>query len=397
MKKSKKILLIILCVLLAGAIGAVCIGARIVPTVDHALRISELMQPVTEAQNQAMHISVSARIGEESVSLGSDVYMVTEDNIQYIALEQNGMVLYIADNILLLENGNAFKLGEKMQEQTASYEALLPQIAALYDVPKITAEKTETETVYSVAVTGDRVDTLLAAVSLGESLRVEGIQMLDLQLTEKNEKLNTIRFSGKGELNGTAVGLDVTVSGFRILAPGDYPIPEAVSHAVATVDPNGLFSLTEDLFRLVSGLAPLADMEAIDGSLALRADCGLLQLDTEMKLSDLKTSASGQIDPEQLKNLPEMIGLLCMEGEISCTQTDVGYVYSLELDEEAMQQLSRMILPELAQYSESLSEGMVTILLEGPTITSLEVFIEGIISALIAQIPISVRATFSFD
>ena len=398
MKKGKKILLIVIAVIvLIAVIGAVYIGTKIIPTVNHALHISELLQPMIEAQNQTMHISISANVDEKPISLNSDVYIVTDENIQYLALEQNGTVLYVADNILLLENGKAFKLGEKMQAQTASYGELLPQIGALYDVLKITAEETETETIYSVTVTGEQVDTLLSAVSLGEGLPVDGIQKMELSLTEGNGKLKQIHFSGRGEMDGTAVTLDVTISSFRILASGDYPIPDAVKSTVETVDPNGLFSLTEDLYRLFLALVPLADMEAIDGSLALHVDCGLLQLDTEMKLSDLKTSASGQIDPEQLHNLPEMIGLLCMEGEIRCTPKGNAYIYTLELDEGAMQQLSRMILPELAQYSGNLSEGTVTILLEGETVSTMDISIEGKINALITQIPITVGAIFTFD
>ena len=398
MKKNKRILLIVITMIaLIAVIGAVCIGTKIMPSVNHAQRILALLQPVINAENQAIHISVSAKIDEEPIFLDSDVYLVTEDNIQYLALEQNGIVLYVADNILLLENGKAFKLGEKMQAQTVTYRDLLPQIGALYDVLNITAEETETETVYSVVVTGEQVDTLLAAFSLEESLPVDGIQKLDLSLTEENEKLKQIHFSGSGELDGTAVALDVTISGFRILASGDYPIPDAVKKSVAMVDPNELFSLSEDLYRLVLALAPLADMEAIDGSLALRVDCGLLQLDTEIKLSDLKTSTSGQIDPEQLKNLPEMIGLLCMEGEIRCTPKGNAYIYTLALDEDAMQQLSRMILPELAQHSGNLSKGTVTIMLEGETVTTMEISIDGKINALISQIPITVEVIFSFD
>lgn len=61
-----------------------------------------------------------------------------------------------------------------------------------------------------------------------------------------------------------------------------------------------------------------------------------------------------------------------------------------------MQQLPRMILPELDQHSGNLTEGTVAILLEENTVTSMEVFIEGNISALITHIPIMVNARFLF-
>ena len=397
MKRSKKTILIVLCVvLLTIGIGALCIGLQVAPTVNHALRIAELLQPVIDAENQTMHIAVSAEFGGNDLSAESDVYLVTEDGTSYLALEQNGNSVYISNNILFLENGKAFKIGDKLQKQTASYEDLLAHIGVLYETLKITAEETESQRIYSVTVTGEDVKNLLEAASLGEALPVEGVEKLKLQVTERNGKLDQISFFGSGNADGAAAQLHVTLSGFRILAAGDYPIPDAVKQAAATVDPDTLFSLTEDLYRLVLALAPFANMESIEGTLALTVDGGPLQLDTEMQLADLKTASHSQLDSEKLHALPEMLGWLCMEGDISCTPKGGGYVYALELDEDAMQQLSRMILPELAQYSGNLTEGSVTILLEKKTITSMDVSIEGKISALITNIPIMVNARFLF-
>ena len=276
------------------------------------------------------------------------------------------------------------------------YEDLLPQIGALYEVLKITAEKTESETAYSITVTGEDVKNLLEAASLGEALPVEGIDVLNLQLTEKNGKLDQITFSGSGNADGIAVQLHVTLSGFRILAAGDYPIPEAVKQSAATVDPEKLFSLTEDLYRLVLALTPFTDMESIEGTLALTVDCGPLQLDTQMTLSDLKATSNSQIDPEQLQTLPEVLGLMCMEGNLSCTKEGSAYVYRLVLDQPAMQELARIILPELTQYSSNLTEGSVSIQLTGETVAAMAVSLKGEIPMLFARVPVSVSAVFSF-
>lgn len=397
MKHKKWVLIILGIILLVVVIAAVCIGLRAAPTVNHALRISELLQPVLDAENQTMHIAVSAEFDGKPLALESDVYLVTEDGLSYLSIEQNGTAVYVADNVLFLENGKAFKIGDKLQAQAASYKDLLPHIGALYEALKITAEEAGNETAYSITVTGEQVDTLLAAASLGETLPVNGIEKLNVCLTERNEKLERITFSGNGTLDGTSVSLNVTLSGFRVLAAGDYPIPENVKQSAATVDPEALFSLTEDLYRLVLALAPFTDTDSIDGTLALTVDCGLLQVDTDLKLSDLKTTSGSQFDPEKLQKLPEMLGWLCMEGDISCTPKGDAYVYALELDQQGMQDLSQMILPELSQYGGNLTEGSVTVILEDNTITSMNVSIEGKISALIAQIPITVGAEFTFD
>ena len=398
MKRSKKTVLIVLCVvLLTVGIGALCIGLQVAPTVNHALRIAELLQPVIDADNQTMHIAVSAEFGGNDLSAESDIYLVREDDAPYLVLERNGNSVYISDNILFLENGKAFKIGDKLQKQTASYEDLLGHIGVLYETLKITAEEAESQCIYSVTVTGEDVKELLEAASLGEALPVEGVEKLKLQVTERNGKLDQISFSGSGNADGAAAQLHVTLSGFRILAAGDYPIPEAVKQSAATVDPEALFSLTEDLYRLVLALAPSANIESIEGTLALTVDGGPLQLDTRMALSDLKTASNSQIDPEKLKALPEVLGLMCMEGDISCTKEGSAYVYRLVLDQPAMQELARMILPELAQYGGNLTDGDATIRLENDTITSMKVSIEGKVSTLLVQIPVTVSAEFIFD
>ena len=380
-------------VLIIAAVITVCAVLPLKSAADHALRISGLLQPWLSGNNQTMHLAASARINGVPLETESDISLVTEDGISFLVLERQGTAVYVADNVLFLENGKAFKLGDKLQTRTASYEKLLPCIGALYDTLRITVRETQEETAYSVTVTGAQVDTLLSAASLGEASA--GIEKLELCLTERNGELARILFTGSGNFQGTSVSLNVTLSGFRVL--GDCPIPEAVKQGVATVDPDGLFSLSEDLYRLVLALAPFGDGKSIDADLHLRGDCGLIQLDTRLRLSDLQTGANGQLDPEKLRTLPEMLGWLCMEGDLTCSRNGDSYSYELALDQTSMKELSRMILPELAQYGGDLTEGNVSIILQDNAITSMYVSIKGEMRVLFAQIPVTVGAEFIFD
>ena len=396
MKSSKKRNLILLgAIALAAAAGILWIGLQAAPKVNYALHISKLLQPVLDAEHQTMHIAVSAAFDGKPLAVESDVYLVSEDGVSYLAIEQKGTAVYVADQVLFLENGKAFHLGEKLQTQTASFRDLLPQIGALYNILEITAAEEDDRTVYEISVTEDRMNDLLAFASFGENLPVDGLRTMELSLTEQNGVLEEIRFSGNADVEQTSVALNVALSGFRTLESGAYPIPDAVKQSAATVVPEELFSLSEDLYRLVLALAAFADGDSPDGTLALTVDCGLIQLDTQLQLSDLKTS-SGRIDPEQLQALPEMLGWLCMEGDINCRQEGTSYVYTLVLDQQGMEQLTRMILPELAEYGSNLTEGSVTVILENREISSMSIAVEGKISAMIVQIPILVQAEFDF-
>lgn len=181
----------------------------------------------------------------------------------------------------------------------------------------------------------------------------------------------------------------MTLSGFRILAAGDYPIPDTVKEAAASVNRAELFSLTKDLFRLVKALMPFADMDSISGALALAVDCGPLQLDTRMDLSDLKTASGSRLDPEKLQKLPEALGLMSMKGDLSCTKDGSAYMYRLVLDQPALQ--------ELARYSGDLTEGEASLRLENNTVVSMKVSMKGSVRALLVQLPVSVSAELIFD
>lgn len=66
-----------------------------------------------------------------------------------------------------------------------------------------------------------------------------------------------------------------------------------------------------------------------------------------------------------------------MEGDISCAETSSSYVYRLVLDQHSMQELSRMILPEMTNYAGDLTEGTASIILDGDGVSSIQVSIGG--------------------
>lgn len=392
--KNKKYLFIVVGVLVALLVAACLIlGRTVLPTVNHAVKISDVLKPMLNAENQSMCVNAEITVGGESITLGCKVYLVQEDDVPYLVIEQNGYSIYVTDNILLLENGKAFKIADEMRSQLAGYGDLLPLISSLYEAFEITAEESGAETIYHIRATGAQAQQLLASIFTTEEEMLDSVGDLQVSLITLDKTLDRIELSADTK----EIKINATVSDFRILSAGEYSIPAVISETAATVDTDNLFSLTEDLYRLVLALEPFSNMDSINGSLKLTADCGLIQLDTTMDLADLKNTTNTQIDPESLQALPEILGWLCMEGNISCTETGGRYVYSLVLDQNSMKELSRMILPEIASYTGDLTEGSVFVILEGDRIASMQVAIKGEINALIARIPVALGAEFSFE
>lgn len=455
---KKKTLYIIL-----GAIGVVLLAiivffaVTIYPKLKAGKDIADALQPILEAENQSMYLDVNADINGELISLNTDIYLTKENDIKYMVLEQEGHPFYIVDNMLFLENGKAFLLGEEMQGQALEYEALFVQIAAVYDMFDITAVETDLETSYSVMVTGEQIETLLAAVMPTEQESFKGIETLQVALVTKEKKLDRIELSGKVDLEGTSVQIAVTIADFHILEEGEYAIPEVIKESVATVDKDSLFNLTQDLYRLIVALEPFSDMENIDGTVTMTVDCGLLQMNNTIDFSDLKKWAGGigasdsgnysgadktedntntesdteledavildentidkditdenktednrthtqQLVPEEsekinLQQLPKIIGLLCMEGDISCTENGTSYVYRLVLDADFMKQLVESIVPEIVNYVVTLGEGSAELILEEERITSMKIVIKGDLNMIFTEVPMEIGAEFRF-
>lgn len=397
MKNKKKLYMIlgIAGILLLGVV--IFLAVTVFPKFQTAKEITNALQPVLEAENQSMNLDITADLNGELFALDSDIYSVKDKDTKYLILELEGHPLYIVENVLFLENGKAFKIADEMQSQVEEYENLLPQIMAVYEIFEVTKTKTDIETSYEVTVTGEQVENLLEAAMLTEYTELQAIESLQVKLVTKEEQLDRVELSGNANVESTSVQMAVTISEFQILQAGEYVIPDLITESVQTVDKDSLFNLTKDLYRLMMALEPFSDMDKINGTVALTVDCGLIQMDTEMNLSDLKTENTEITNAVDVKQLPEMIALLCLEGDISCTEDGDAYVYKLVLDADFMERLAETIAPELVNYVISFTEGSAELTLEGEGITSMKIVVKGNVNVLFTEIPMEVGAEFIFE
>ncbi len=79
------------------------------------------------------------------------------------------------------------------------------------------------------------------------------------------------------------------------------------------------------------------------------------------------------------------------------TLTDAPLHYCPGCTHGIIHRLVAEAIEELSQYGGDLTEGSASIILEAGKIISMNVAIEGRISALITQIPVAVGAEFTFD
>lgn len=421
MKNKKLVYGIIGVFVLVFAGIALYFGTKVLPKMNAVNEIIGALQPMIEAQNQSMDLEIDAKVKDEAIQLDSKLYMLTEDDRKYLVMEQESFPIYIVDNMLLFENGKAFLLADEIESQTdeLDYDKLFSLLMVLYEELDMTFVKTDLETSYSVMVTGEKMQEVLdILVPAEELLAIENLdlsqnmQQLQVCVVLQEGKLQRIEFAGEGNIMDTTSSISLHLSNFKLLESGAYPIPPAVIETVQTADKSTLFNLTEDVYRLAVALEPFSDIETIDGTVQVEVNCGLLQFDTTLDFQEMmkmtQEDADGNIGSEgadgedaqmnttALQNIPQMMGYLCMESEIRSVETQEGNIYTLVLEESAMQEICEMVIPELLNYVIDFKEGNVELLLTGDRISTMKITIDGSIRVLFSDIPAEVNIVFQF-
>ena len=393
--------------IIGGAIAVLILGlviglvVRFAPTVQVGTEIVEVLQPVLEAEHQSMDIDFFAEAAGKNLELETEIYLVGQSGIKYLAIEQNGHPLYVADGMLILENGKAYRLTENEMQATSLTGSLVSknlfmQIAAIYEVVEIERVKTDGQITYASEITGEQAQELLKALKPSEEIDLSAIQEVSIKITAENKTLEQIEIMGSAELEGSPVRLAVEISDFQVLAEGEYAIPEKIENTVKTTDKESLFSITGDLFRLLQAFEKFSGQESYAGTVELNANCGMIQFEKEYDLNQLQSGATGAENAKEIEELPAIVALLCMEGDISCRAEKGQYIYELALEEDAMKQISEMIVPELVGQVIHMNRGTVVVILENNNIVSMDIDIYGAIEIFFTKIDAQIGAKFYF-
>ena len=396
-KKAKYIGIVIAVVLLLG--GVVLAAKSIFPTVNATLEITNALQPFLDAPNKSMHLSVDAEVEAATTELDVDIYAIKEE-VDYFVIKQENTSLYIVDDLLLLENGKAFLLADKKQDTqgyTVNYMDMMPLIATAFDEFEISRIEENKGIAYQIEVTGEQMQKLLDIALPSQTSIASFVEKLQVQLTTQDGSLDKIQMKGIGSSKEAQVFLSMQVSNFMILEDGEYKIPQVVKDSAKNANKEELFCLTEDLYRLIKAMEPLADMSKLQGNMNWQISCGPIQINTSLDLE--KLNALKQDESNNTETAAELIGLMgsmIMEGDIRCTEQDEFYGYELVLNEASMEQLVETMAPEILQYAIDFEQGSMKIEVKGEQLSTITIGIEGSFKALFSKVPVSVRVEFDF-
>lgn len=396
MKKKTKIF--IGCGLIFVA-AFVVLAVLFFPKAKSGSEIAALLKPVIGAQNQSMDVNVKFTISGKETDIHTKTYFITEEDKVYLVTEQDGHSAYIIDNVLYLENGQAFLISDNDAEvNIKSIDTdMFVQIAALYEALEITTTKDGDTEIYTIEVSGEDATSLISHVMPDIYKELSELDSLRVDITAKENVLTSVSYSGGATVNGKEMALKVHVDNFTILENGAYKIPEVIQNAVQNVRKEELFCITKDLYRLMVAFADLASQENIGGKVTISANGGFLSFKKTYDLSELATNPSDIENAAELENLPELIALMCTEGEISCVEENGVFHYVLKLDKKAMGQIVENAFPSTVGEMIKLSRGNVEIVVDGNKIHSIEIGIAGSVQSLFSKIQSQVGVVFVFD
>ena len=371
-----------------------------------------------EAQKELLSMQLTAELSSGDTQLNTEAFVTTVnvEGKQVACVDLDGVELYYANGTVYLENGRAFLTGGVCPD----YTALLPKAAELSRAVEVSSQKSGAESIYSFSVSGEDAQTLLEMLLPDAESYGILLSELELDAVEKDGALSALRFHSE------ASDLTLTAEAVFQSAGAGQELPEAVRSAVLTGKTEGAATLSADGFELLKAWAELEGKESWSADLTLSADCGpvlvsdTLRLDRQKvsgqsinkisknassvyfsgeKLCDeagraVTTNAQSLIDSAKVLELAYQIML---SGSAECKRVENRAVYTLSLDEDAMEQIAYTIAPDLKSQSVSLTSGTLEAETQDGSLTELRISCSGALHVVLTDVSASVGARVAFS
>ena len=398
MKYSKKTKICIGVMAIVGVLFVI-VAILFFPKAKSGSEIAALLKPIITAENQSMDVSLKLTISGKETDIHTKMYLLTEEKQTYIMIEQDGNSTYIIDNILYLENGQAFLISDSEAEVDINHldAAMFAKIASLYEALEIITAKEDDIETYSIEVSGEDAKILIGHVMPDIYDELSEIESLRVDITARENLLTSVSYSGGATVNGKEMAMELCVDNFTTLEANEYRIPDVVRSAIENVDKESLFCISKDLYRLMLAFADLTSQEEVKGNVKLSVNCGRISFSKRYDLRELEKSKTELENAADIDKIPEMISLMCMEGDISCKEDVGGHHYTLQLNKKTMEEISEMVLPNNVDDLLKLSKGNVEIIVNGNKINSIQIGIGGTIQSLFSKYQGQVGVEFTFD
>ena len=396
----------------------------------NSMEAYQILKAYAEQPEQAMHLTLEANLGEDKLDVEADVFCTEFKGKSVTCIRQSGISLFYSEGILYLDNGKAFQASEV----SADYREMLEYVVLLYDYVDVEEAKEGEDSIYTISVkeenTAELTEYLLPAM---KEAKVSAEQ---LQVTLQTSKgaLAKLTFGGSGSFREASEKADNVkpvkeATDFAVKAVLEIEnikdckteIPEAVQQAILSEDTKIEDMMSGDVFRLYAAWRNLYARDPLGIKIGLQADCGPLSLEEEITListveedtrinclqkEDFKlyftedtvcsekgyAVTSSKAESIRVADLLAIAYELCLNGTFNSVEADDIYIYSLSLDEEAMQEIAKAITAESAGKGIRFENGSIRIFVKDEKAESIFFSCDGTMDVLLAKISVAFSA-----
>ena len=372
----------------------------------------------------SMRLRLEAEIGDQTLDAAANVGKKTADGHHVTRVEMEGLPLYYAENLVLLENGTAYQLTGAFTD----YSSVLAKLVPLYKNTSFETRKDGDASVYEIRVDGAGARELLALLLPDAEGKLSETQPLSASVRMENGAVDEITIDASGSFADAAktpFSLHVTLGSFD--ASAGFSVPDAVLESLQNAPEEGTLPvITEDLFRLMEGWSNLFARETIAADFDVSVDCGPVVVKNSLRYYRAKVDGvtvncinksglniffsdeanavteNGSAASDEAKSLTgtakllDTLYLVCQEGEFTSEQDGEVYRYRVTLDERAMEEFLSILAPEAAKLDIDFSDSSVQVTIENDTLSELSLSCGGSVKVLLTQASADVTGSIVF-
>lgn len=375
-----------------------------------------ILKTYLEQPEQAMNLTVEVKTGEEEHTLEAEIFCTELEGKKVTCIRQSGIHLFYADGILFLDNGKAFQTSEI----SADYGALLENLMLLYEHVDFETEKDGKNSTYTMTLKEESLQSVSEYLLPSEEKKDLHAEKLKVTLRAVENVLSDMTFTGAGSVSSEQYKVTAVLEPVKIKA-GRIEVPEEVKTALLSENPKVEDIVTADVFRLYAAWKNLYEADPLGAQIYLQADCGPLSLaedvtlisvtEEDMQIHCLEKNdykifftedtvcsekgyavTSSKAEAIQVADLLAVAYELCLNGTFSSVESDGRYIYTLALEEAAMQDIAKMITSESTDKGIRFENGSIRIRVADEKAESITFTCDGTLDVLLTKVPVAFSA-----
>lgn len=390
----------------------------------NAVSAYEVLQEFAERPEYAMSLSVYTQLDGQMAQGDVEIIKTQTDGQSVTCIRNEGISLYYADSTVFMENGKVYQLSSLYPD----YSQLTLEAAKLFQNSSFTVSKNGDDVSCTLSVEGENARILLSLLIPEQIENLPDTQRLTVELDYGDDGMQSLSFSSQGTLaDEDRSSYSVSAQLQPIELEEAFTLPEAVAEAIGSGETGSGTPISEDVFRLFSSWAELNLEESFTADIELAVECSPISISEEMKYEQTRVdgekigcirrediavyfadgvfcSRNGVLlndgDSELIDSakLLDLLYQLCLNGEFSCADTgNDSWLYTLDLDKEAMEQVAYTVAPEMEALPVALSSGSIRITVKDGSAAELEFSCTGGLEALEEIAPVTVSVKLSFN